>query len=116
MHLMEAILVFIPRILPARMADGAVLIAPLAQACIVVVFVGVTWVPGSIVARISGSMVACWTFSKEPKTNNLYGLRRIFVCLQGAERGVSPSYVTLSATQQAGGKTSKMVTLLREIA
>jgi hypothetical protein len=41
MHLMEAIPVLIPRVLPARMANGAVLIAPLTQARIDVILVGV---------------------------------------------------------------------------
>jgi hypothetical protein len=41
-------------------------------------------------------------------------LRRIFVCLQGAQRGGIASYETLCATPQAGEKTSKMLTFFEK--
>ena len=46
--------------------------------------------------------------------NNLDISRRISICLQGADRRAYLLYVSLSATQQAGRKTSEMSKLFMD--
>ncbi len=46
--------------------------------------------------------------AKDAEVNKVFMLRRISLCLQGAQRGAYSLYVTLCATPKTQGKISKM--------